>query len=112
MMLSAGYFGNLFNVVRSVTGDACAILVLVVLPVLVPIIVIFEAQRSDLNASLWRALKVVGLFVVAAVLSCLLSFAKQAVLSSFLGGFGIGLIHLAIIGGALLLARSAGASHK
>ena len=96
---------NLFQAAQDQFGSACAVLLIFVLPVLVPVALVADLDRDDLAAGFKRGFKVLGIFLVAAGLSCLLSVIFQALFNSFLGGFGLGFLHVAVVGLALFIMR-------
>jgi hypothetical protein len=88
-------------------GPSCAILVFIVIPILVPVIIILDIDAENPGPSLLRALKTIGLLTVGTVVACIASIAKHAMTNtSFLEGFGIGLIFAVMIGAIFLLRRS------
>ena len=100
------YIGELYNAVQDTLGAPCAILLMLLLPILTPVAVVVELDASDFKAGIKRGLKVVGLFAAAALLCCVASLAKNIMFDAFLGGFGIGVIHVVLLGTVLLLGRT------
>ncbi len=105
MMLAAGFLGDLFKALESQLGTACAVLMMFVLPVLVPVTLFIDLNAADVAGSIKRGAKVAALFLLAAALSCLGSLVFMALFQQHLGGFGLGVVHLLVLGSAMIFSK-------
>ena len=101
-----GFLSDLYDATKGQLGAACAMLLLFVLPVLIPVAIVVDLDTSDVSGSMWRGLKVVGIFLLAAAVGCLASLALMALFGRHLGGFGLGAVHVLVVGLTVVLGRS------
>ena len=99
------FLPELYKQVAGAIGPHCAILVFIVLPLVIPVVLFIEFDKTDPASGLARGLKIIGILAIAVILSCVASGIKNAVGQSHLEGIGIALINIAVIGTAWILAR-------